>query len=44
MKTVIVICAGGYKGSRLAPFLIKKRYKVRAIDSFYLVINYYKRS
>jgi len=35
MKTVIITGAAGYIGSRLTPFLIKKGYKVRAIDRFF---------
>jgi len=35
MKTILITGAAGYIGSRLVPFLLKKKYKVRAIDRFF---------
>ena len=42
MKTIIITGAGGYIGSRLTPYLLKKNYKIRAIDRFFFNSDFIK--
>ena len=39
-KTILVTGAGGYVGSILVPMLLKKNFKVIAVDKFFLVRLY----
>ena len=42
MKTILVTGAAGYIGSRLVPFLLKKKYKVKALDRFFFGADHIK--
>ena len=39
-KKIIITGAGGYIGTTLTPFLLKKGYKIKAIDRFFFGDNY----
>ena len=43
MKNILILGGGGYKGTPLVNYLIKKNYKVRVIDNFWFG-NYFKQN
>ena len=41
VKNILVTGAGGYIGTLLVPLLLKKKYKVVALDRFYFGLDYF---